>query len=237
MVPVCGRLLCRRTAKTLAPECRGRAYRAVRTVRQGVVSLTTAPDYPPDPRPWLPSVGPSTSLGTQPLSSGGGVVLWATKLTVMTPRTLPLLFGLLAAAVVVFQACKTTTYTVDNLPDEQLRFGSGGGFAGTSSEHILLDNGQYFYKPQKSKQFDYVTAIDKQVARDYFKRVAALNLGQRSFKHPGNMYYYLQRGADEATRVTWGDINHPVDSTIQATYKALLATVNGVQRDMPTSKK
>lgn len=140
-------------------------------------------------------------------------------------------------SIVVFQACKTPTYTLDALPDEQLRFGSGGGFAGTSTEHLLLANGQYFQKPQQSRQMSYVGTIDKSTAKSYLKRAEALGLDTMNFNHPGNMYYYLQTGADEATRVTWGDINFETNAEVVALYKELIKEVSKVQRELPAAGK
>lgn len=150
------------------------------------------------------------------------------------------LLSLLAVTLVgswLFTRCKPAVHSLADLPEEQLRFGSGGGFAGTSTEHILLANGQYFKKPQQSQQYGYIATINRATARAYHKRAQALQLRTADFDHPGNMYYYLQLGEDKANRVTWGDINHPVDERIQALYKELLGTVSKVQRELPGSAK
>ena len=147
-----------------------------------------------------------------------------------------LAFGLLGFFVV--QACKPSEYTLDNLPDQQLRFGSGGGFAGTSTTHLLLANGQYFRKPQQSQQLSYVATIDKRLAKEYLKRAQDLALENMDFDHPGNMYYFLDlTDGDTQGKVTWGDINHPMSDAVTGLYKELIATVSKVQRELPAAKK
>ena len=140
-------------------------------------------------------------------------------------------------ALLLIMACKTPTYTLDTLPEEQLRFGSGGGFAGTSTEHLLLANGQYFKKPQGSRQLGYITRIDPALAKRYLQRAGALGLNAMDFNHPGNMYYYLDlRGGATAGKITWGDINHEPPAAAKALYKELLATVSPLQREMPGAR-
>ena len=55
------------------------------------------------------------------------------------------------AAAFLFFACKQTRYAADNLPDRQLRWGSGGGYVGKETTYTLLDNGQIFIRETGSK--------------------------------------------------------------------------------------
>ena len=47
----------------------------------------------------------------------------------------------LLCTAALFSQCKTARYTSDQLPDESLRFGKGGGFTGIAEGDIISFNG------------------------------------------------------------------------------------------------
>jgi len=112
-------------------------------------------------------------------------------------------FGLL-----LFAACVQPKFTLDELPDDQLRFGSGGGFAGAYKEFLLLDNGQVFlfeFGPAKKDTFE-LQSLSRRETKAIFKQLDTLRLQKYDFDFPGNMSYYV-RVSDELTEhsVQWGD--------------------------------
>ncbi|MCB0640031.1 MAG: hypothetical protein KDC44_00255 [Phaeodactylibacter sp.] len=130
-----------------------------------------------------------------------------------------------------FFCCKTTTYTLDELPDTRVYFGEGGGFAGTLTEYLLLPNGQLFVKPQGTSTFVELNGLARKESKLLFKQLDSLRLHKYDFNKPGNLYKYLrQTDAEIDHRVTWGMPDVPVRPDVQRMYKSLKAAVEGKKR-------
>lgn len=140
-------------------------------------------------------------------------------LRMRTTSTLLALLGLLALA----NQCRQAKYTADNLPDEYLRFGNGGGFAGTETTYILLDNGQLFKSTMGIPEVVALKNSPRKTAKQMFETVASLGLEKLDFAHPGNTYSFIEYTDDGKTnRVTWGSRGQPVDEKIRALYEQLV---------------
>lgn len=123
----------------------------------------------------------------------------------------------------VFSACKGTQYTPANLPEQQLAFGDGGGFAGAYTEYLLLENGQLFVQKGLSGERMEISATKKSTAKAMFKQATNLLTDSMAFNYPGNVYYFLQRkdtGLD--VRVTWGAPGYEVNGDVKALYEKLV---------------
>ncbi|HAD10797.1 MAG TPA: hypothetical protein DCF33_00005 [Saprospirales bacterium] len=127
--------------------------------------------------------------------------------------------SLLLGAIALLPACKSNKYAADKLPPKQLRWGSGGGFVGKETAHILCDNGQIFAR-------DMMGAITKSGrtksanAKTLFK--TAETLSKLDFQHPGNTYSFLEwQDGDMVRRIVWGEKGIPVDKSVQDLYNQL----------------
>lgn len=123
---------------------------------------------------------------------------------------------------VIFSACKGTKYTPANLPEKQLAFGDGGGFAGAYTEYLLLENGQLFVQKGLGGERTEIPSAKKRTAKSVFKRATALLTDSTAVNYPGNMYYFLQRkdsGVD--VRMTWGAPGYEVPPQVKALYDEL----------------
>ena len=126
-------------------------------------------------------------------------------------------------AATVFSACKGTQYTPASLPEQQLAFGDGGGFAGAYTEYLLLENGQLFVQKGLSGERMEIPATKKSTAKAMFKKATILLTDSTAFNYPGNVYYFLQRkdtGLD--VRVTWGAPGYEVSSDVKTLYDELI---------------
>lgn len=126
-------------------------------------------------------------------------------------------------AATVFSACKGTQYTPASLPEQQLAFGDGGGFAGAYTEYLLLENGQLFVQKGLSGERMEIPATKKSTAKAMFKKATILLTDSTAFNYPGNVYYFLQRkdtGVD--VRVTWGAPGYEVNGDVKALYEKLV---------------
>jgi hypothetical protein len=118
-------------------------------------------------------------------------------------------------------ACNRPKYAADKLSVNQIRWGTGGGFVGKESAHILCDNGQLF-----NRDILGVTAAAGKTkaakAKALFKTISALELAKMDMNQPGNTYSFLEyQEGDSVSRVVWGDKNMPVEKSIQALFGEL----------------
>ncbi len=117
-------------------------------------------------------------------------------------------FLLIAGLLVSSPSCLPVKYSLSDLPDEQIRFGSYGGFTGAHKEYILLKNGQAFVLQsigarQDSSQLEPFAGRE---VKPLFKQLDSLRLHKYNFNYPGNMTWFL-RQIGETTDITvqWGD--------------------------------
>lgn len=126
-----------------------------------------------------------------------------------------------SAVVFLFFACKQTRYTTENLPNRQLRWGSGGGYVGKETTYTLLDNGQIFMRETGSKLAE-TTAAKPKKAKAMYEMMESLGLSNLDFQHPGNTYSFIEvLNGDHLKRISWGEKDRPVDPNIQDMYRQL----------------
>lgn len=128
--------------------------------------------------------------------------------------------------LLLFAACLPVKYALEDLPDQQLYFGSGGGFTGASKEYLVLQNGQvYLFDLGVHKQDTFeLETIPRLEARGLFKQLDSLRLQKYNFVYPGNMRYYI-RETDAQIDITiqWGDPQWTVRSDVEQFYQELTA--------------
>lgn len=129
-------------------------------------------------------------------------------------KTILLTLTLLATAFLFF-ACKHTKYVPGNFPDRQLRWGSGGGFAGKETSYTLLDNGQIFVR-DKGGQLTETGKTKGKKAKALYGMIETLGLFNLDFKYPGNTYDFVEvLSGDSVQRISWGAKDKPVDPKIK----------------------
>jgi hypothetical protein len=128
----------------------------------------------------------------------------------------------LLAVALLFVFCKQQPkFTAENLPPQQLRWGTGGGIVGKETTSILLQNGQVFRRDVAG----VVTQASKtksKTAASLFKTAESLNISKLEFNHPGNIYSFLEwQDGDAVQRMVWGDAQQPVDPGVKALFDRL----------------
>ncbi|MFN0174170.1 MAG: hypothetical protein ACKVU0_05940 [Saprospiraceae bacterium] len=124
-------------------------------------------------------------------------------------------------AAFLWLACKHPKYTSDKLPEKQIRWGNGGGFAGKESSHILCDNGQIFSRDILGKTSEAGKTKGKK-AKEIFETIESQRLAKMEFHHPGNIYYFLEfQDGDMVSRVVWGDKNFSVGKAVEDLFREL----------------
>ncbi len=134
-------------------------------------------------------------------------------------RTLPLF-----ALLLVLISCKT--YSTEKLPDTQLYFGSGGGFAGTFTEYMLLENGQFFKRESQQGAFIALPKVKRSQAKLIFLDWTKQKMSEQDFQHPGNLYHFVRmEDKGQKHRLSWGSSSHPTPESIKQFYAACQALV------------
>ncbi len=133
---------------------------------------------------------------------------------------------LILLTLLMLVSCKSQRYAPDQLPENQVVFGDGGGFTGAVTRYILLENGQLFKHYSLDDSMTDLGAISKREARAYFKEIENLQLAQKQVSQPGNVYYFLEhRSGDQTARCTWGDVDYQTDPSLLEMHRKLLAQV------------
>lgn len=128
------------------------------------------------------------------------------------------------ALLLLLAGCKT--YSTSELPDTRLYFGSGGGFAGTFTEYLLLENGQFFKRDSQKAEFVALQKVKRSQAKALFSDWAEQKMSEQDFQHPGNLYHFVrmeEKGQDH--RLSWGSSSYPTPDEIKQFYTACQALI------------
>jgi hypothetical protein len=91
--------------------------------------------------------------------------------------------------------------------------------------YTLLENGQVFEKVINGG-LRGLDGVKKKKATALFRTAETLGLARAGFQYPGNTYSYIEVPlADGFNRISWGDNQYPIDSSIQNYFKALMEMV------------
>ena len=139
----------------------------------------------------------------------------------------PLRFLILSiAALSIVISCRPQQYTFDNLPQERLEFGSGGGVAGKVDTYTLLSNGQLFLTNSMTQETQELEGFGKKGAKSFFEKVNQPEISNLEFNHPGNLYYFITHIAEnQKMSLVWGSMNHSPPTLCTTLYQDLMATV------------
>lgn len=120
-------------------------------------------------------------------------------------------------------SCKTTKYSPTDFPDQQITFGSGGGFSGIVTDYTLLSNGQLFKRSSTDNRFVELKSIKKQAAKQAIKNYTFLGINEVVHDAPGNLYYFINyKDSDKVERkIVWGNKENPIDEKVKSYYKIL----------------
>lgn len=120
--------------------------------------------------------------------------------------------------------CKSSKeFTPETFQDRKLLFGAGGGFAGTYTEYLLLENGQFFGRLRRNNEWQEYEPIPKKETKQYFTQIDELGLKQTDFDRPGNWSYYLTiEDGQMENKIQWCMEAKPQDDRIISFHKSLM---------------
>lgn len=130
-----------------------------------------------------------------------------------------LLFFFILGSILVWQGCKTQKVSFNDFEGPRLTFGQGGGFTGAVTEYTIFPNGQIFIK-KNTGSVKVFAKIKKRTAKKLFKKADELDLLNKKYKKPGNMYYYIGYKKDKQyAKSVWGREKHLINPALDSFLK------------------
>ena len=121
---------------------------------------------------------------------------------------LSFLLMILSLVLLLIVACRSNKYSADQLPDQQLHFGTSGGFAGITTTTILLNNGQLFHQKMAKANWEQLAAQKKRVGKKHFAKARQIKWDELPDTEPGNLNYFIVwKNGSEEHRFDWSKSN------------------------------
>jgi hypothetical protein len=117
---------------------------------------------------------------------------------------------LVPLSILSLWACQKKIATAQ-LPETQLVFGNGGGFAGTEYTYALLEDGRILAVQKNAAEQKIVSRIGKAKAKTQFAASDSMRLATRLYDKPGNIYHFIvvKKAAKKENRIVW-DASKPI---------------------------
>lgn len=129
---------------------------------------------------------------------------------------------LFAFSLCFMSQCKVKEYAPTELPEEQIEFGTGGGFAGYETAYILLDNGQLFKKSGPKADIKRYNKIPKSLVKSLYKGLEKVNTLDPNDFQPGNLYSFIEKKGETPFRIVWDDFQEGVDKDLRSYFQQLM---------------
>lgn len=145
------------------------------------------------------------------------------------------LLVLVGTICLLFYNCKT--YDPDKLPDTQLRFGSGGGITGMTTEYLLLKNGQVFTRASRagSGEWRELDHVEKAEVRALYRTWENESVFKEDVQQPGNMYYFIAMKKDSLEyRQSWGASGYQPNESLKSFFDRAMNLVKVTPADPAT---
>ena len=102
-------------------------------------------------------------------------------------------------------ACKSKTYSLEELPSSFIEMGNYGGFAGSTESFYLFPNGQRFYSHSFSGTKELVSGTKKDY-KSIYKMLKEMGVHDMDLNMAGNMNYYLRIKTKKIDhKLVWSD--------------------------------
>lgn len=125
--------------------------------------------------------------------------------------------------VILFAGCMSQYNARSPLPEKQILFGQGGGFAGKTTTYRINDQGQVFQSSPYTSSQEQVNTISRKRCKKLFLEAEKAYWDTLNIDRPGNIYYFIEiRNRQDTHRIVWGATNYKVSPQVQLFYEQLL---------------
>ncbi len=120
-------------------------------------------------------------------------------------------------------SCSTPKiFTPDSFEGKMLTFGSEGGFAGTTAENYIFENGQLYSFESKNGNLIEQGRIDQSIVNQIFDTYETFGIGDLQLNDPGNLSYFIKmKTADGEKMIKWGGMNAETPPIVKQYFKNL----------------
>lgn len=132
-------------------------------------------------------------------------------------------YCLLGLVIFLSFSCKTPqNFTPESFEGNMLTFGAEGGFAGTTTEHHMFENGQLFYFESRNGNLQEMGKVEKSIVKQIFDNYTTLGFDKLQLNDPGNYSYYIKMKSDGDEKIIkWGGMNEETPPVLKQYYKNL----------------
>ncbi len=130
-----------------------------------------------------------------------------------------------------FIGCKSTKIGPEQYKKSQLVFGSGGGFAGTYNEYILLDNGRLFKRNEDRKTVTELKTVKKSLTEQVFNNIHTFKLDTYKHNEPQNLYYFIKyKTPKDSNNIVWSGKPENEIGAANSIYQLLIAQTKTIEK-------
>lgn len=108
----------------------------------------------------------------------------------------------------------------------QITFSSGGGFAGTYTTYVLLDNGHIYKQGASEVESTPVGRVPEDEATQIFKNYDFLQLGSKDQLSYGNYTFSILKSDGSTTHKLQWEKGQPGTETLQLYYKNVMRIIS-----------
>jgi hypothetical protein len=138
---------------------------------------------------------------------------------------------LLILIIFTFFSCKSTLLPPDQYKQEQLIFGSGGGFSGAYNEYMLLDDGRLYERGKDKTSLNQLKVVSSKITTQVFQNIRTFGLDKYKHNEPQNLYYFLEfKTPKDSNKIVWSGMPVNELGAANSIYKLLVEQTKTVEK-------
>ncbi|MEM9673082.1 MAG: hypothetical protein AAF992_10840 [Bacteroidota bacterium] len=100
--------------------------------------------------------------------------------------------------------CQRANFQPEEIDQDYITFGKGGGMANQVDTYYLLQNGRVYHHDKIAQEYTALPRLKKSERSQVFTQAKELPSAVFGYQEPGNIYYFLTVHTDTVRQSTWG---------------------------------
>jgi hypothetical protein len=122
--------------------------------------------------------------------------------------------------MLAFWHCQRTPFQPENIQQDYLTFGKGGGMTNQVNTYYILADGHIYQQDNLAKEYQHLGRLKRTARTACFEKAEALPASSWGCEAPGNIYYFLSiHTQDTVKSCTWGSNNFMPSEDITSFYQ------------------
>ena len=127
--------------------------------------------------------------------------------------------------------CKSTKLAPGQYKQQQLIFGSGGGFAGAYNEYVLLDDGRLYQRNKDKTTLTEIKTVNSRLTGQIFENIKTFGLDKLKYEEPQNLYYFLKyKTPQDSNKIVWSGRPENELGAANSIYKLLVEQTKSIEK-------